>query len=128
MFIKEYLTEGNSQIDFSKVRLNNLEDLFKAVDFVFKGDKILYYYKNIAEFAADWSGVYGVTEMLEIAITSSANNQCPKLTTEPLIFSKRSKKIYGIYSGKVDGNRLKKLSSDLDIEVKNASLANDFLK
>lgn len=35
MFIKEYLTEGNSQIDFSKVRLNNLEDLFKAVDFVF---------------------------------------------------------------------------------------------
>lgn len=126
MFIKEYLTEGNSQIDFSKVRLNNLEDLFKAVDFVFKGDKVLYYYKNIAEFAADWSGVYGVTEMLEIAITSSAHS--PKLTTEPLIFSKRSKKIYGLYSGKVDGSRLKKLSSDLDIEVKNSLLASDFLK
>lgn len=35
MFIKEYLTEENSQIDFSKVRLNNLEALFKAVDFTF---------------------------------------------------------------------------------------------
>ena len=64
--------------------------------------------------------------MLEIAISSSAHS--PKLTTEPLIFSKRSKKIYGLYSGKVDGSRLKKLSSDLDVEVKNSLLASDFLK
>ena len=126
MFIKEYLNEGNSQIDFSKVRLNNLEDLFKAVDFKKGSEKILYYYENISEFAEDMSDIYGVTDLLEIAISSSAHS--PKLTTEPLIFSKSSKKIYGIYSGKVDGSRLKKLSDGLDVEVKNASLASDFLK
>jgi hypothetical protein len=126
MSLKEYLNEGNSQIDFSKVRLNNLEDLFKAVDFTFKGETMLYYYKNIAEFAEDMSDVYGVTDLLEIAISSFAHS--PKITTEPLIFSKRSKKIYGIYSGKVDGNRLKKLSSDLDVEINNETLARDFLK
>lgn len=110
----------DNEVNIKNIATSKIKLLFSCIDIVRNGKTVINYYNNIIDFADKESDQLGVEDMLISVIESPAK---PSSKKEPVIYDGLNHIVYGVETGKIDGDKLQKMAKNCVFYITDEELA-----
>jgi hypothetical protein len=110
----------DNEVNIKNIATSKIKLLFSCIDIVRNGKTVINYYNDIIDFADKESDQLGVEDMLISVIESPAK---PSSKKEPVIYDGLNHIVYGVETGKIDGDKLQKMAKNCVFYITDEELA-----